>query len=100
MADTTPGLADLLNLLSSSNPIGALGKTVDNLKKGVDTFVTAVQTFTRTMEALEQAQRTLARAAAVELDEVEALQIAYAERVMADGRQCAIGLSALLFPRR
>ena len=25
MADTTPGLADLLNLLSSSNPIGASG---------------------------------------------------------------------------
>jgi len=67
MAETPPGLNDLLNLLGTANPLGALTKNLDSLKKGVETFIVAVSTFTRTMEALEDATK---RVSAL-LDEME-----------------------------
>lgn len=57
MAETSPGINDLLNLLGTANPLAALTKNLDSLKKGVETFVVAVSTFTRTMEALEDATK-------------------------------------------
>jgi len=48
--------------------------------------VDAVRQHALTMEDLEQAQQTLARAAEVEADEVEAMQIAYVERVLGEVR--------------
>ena len=57
MAETPPGINDLLNLLGTANPLAALTKNLDSLKKGVETFVAAVTTFTRTMEALEDATK-------------------------------------------
>ena len=68
MTEPQPGLADLLNLLGSANPLGALTKNLDGMKKGVEALVTAVQTFTRTMESLEGAAKRVTSL----LDEVEA----------------------------
>jgi ABC-type transporter Mla subunit MlaD len=68
MTDSQPGLTDLLNLLGSANPLGALTKNLDGMKKGVEALVTAVQTFTRTMESLEGAAKRVTSL----LDEVEA----------------------------
>ena len=67
MAETPPGIADLLNLLGSANPLGPLTKNLDSMKKGVESLAAAVQSFTRTMEALEAAT---ARVTAL-LDDVE-----------------------------
>jgi len=68
MAETTPGIGDLLNLLGTANPLGALTKNLDTLKKGVEGFVTAVQTFTRTMETLEEATKRITAL----MDDIEA----------------------------
>lgn len=57
MAETPPAINDLLNLLGTANPLAALSKNLDSMKKGVETFVVAVTTFTRTMEALEDATK-------------------------------------------
>ena len=67
MADSTPGLTDLLNLLGSAAPLASLTKHVESLRKGVESFVTAVGTFTRTMESLEEASKRVTKL----LDEVE-----------------------------
>lgn len=68
MAETNPGINDLLNLLGSAAPLAALTKNIDSLKKGVESFVGAVSTFTRTMEALEQATHRISAL----LEEIEA----------------------------
>ncbi len=68
MADAQSALSDLLNLLGTSNPLGAVTKNLDGMKKGVESLVTAVQAFTRTMESLEVATK---RVTAL-LDEIEA----------------------------
>lgn len=68
MAETTPGIADLLNLLGSANPLGPLTKNLDSMKKGVEALSAAVQSFTRTMEALEAATTRITAL----LDDVEA----------------------------
>lgn len=67
MADSPPGLTELLNLLGAANPVAALTKNVDNLKRGVESLVGAVQSFTTTMETL---QATSQRITAL-LDEIE-----------------------------
>ena len=68
MAETPPGIADLLNLLGSANPLGPLTKNLDSMKKGVESLSAAVQSFTRTMEALEAATTRITAL----LDDVEA----------------------------
>ena len=68
MAETPPGIADLLNLLGSANPLGPLTKNLDSMKKGVESVSAAVQSFTRTMEALEAATTRITAL----LDDVEA----------------------------
>jgi len=68
MAETPPGIADLLNLLGSANPLGPLTKNLDSMKKGIESLSAAVQSFTRTMEALEAATTRITAL----LDDVEA----------------------------
>ena len=79
MAETTPGLGDLLNLLGAANPLSALTKNIDNLKKGVEGFIAAVQTFTRTMEALEETTKRITSL----MDDVEAPVRAVLEQLAA-----------------
>jgi hypothetical protein len=67
MAETPPGLTELLNLLGAANPVAALTKNLDNLKRGVESLVGAVQSFSSTMESL---QATSQRITAL-LDEIE-----------------------------
>lgn len=68
MADPQSALTDLLNLLGTTNPLGAVSKNLEGMKKGVESLVTAVQTFTRTMESLEAATKRVTSL----LDEIEA----------------------------
>lgn len=68
MADPQSALTDLLNLLGTTNPLGAVSKNLEGMKKGVESLVTAVQAFTRTMESLEAATRRVTSL----LDEIEA----------------------------
>ena len=68
MADPQSALTDLLNLLGTTNPLGAVSKNLEGMKKGVESLVTAVQAFTRTMETLEAATKRVTSL----LDEIEA----------------------------
>ena len=62
--------------------------------------VDAVRQHARTMEDLEQAQQTLARAAEVEADEVEAMQIAYVERILGEVRAAVEEMRGSQDPQR
>jgi signal transduction histidine kinase len=66
----------------------------------VAVVVDAVRQHACMMEDLEQAQQTLARAAEVEADEVEAMQIAYVERVLGEVRAAVEEMRGSQDPQR
>lgn len=53
MADATvPGLGDLFSLFGAANPLGGIGKQLDQFKRLSSELVTAVENINRTMESL------------------------------------------------
>lgn len=53
MADATvPGLGDLFSLFGAANPLGVIGKQLDQFKRLASELLTAVENINRTMESL------------------------------------------------
>ena len=61
------GLGDLLGLLGGTNPMAALSRNLETMKKGVEGFVSSVHSFSATMQELE----TVVRRVTALLDEIE-----------------------------
>src|SRR4051812_35090669 len=49
---SNPGLGDLFSLFGGPNPFGAIGKSVEQFKRGVNEFARGIENFNATMENL------------------------------------------------